>query len=173
MVIWWYGDMVCLALALAPSCAALHFWCLYIMLSKSYQPQRFDWKDVFFINPHVLAIKSYKIQICSHIEHTQLLPSVGWCRFVCRPISPGWACHGDQWWVASKLLHGCDANNSASLAPWPKTHRLPLPCNLSRHRHCKKQKTLRENGAWLWRTRSFVLRRVKQLVEWFGNSSHH
>ena len=51
MVIW--CDMVCLALALAPSCAALHFWCLYIMLSKSYLPRRCDWKDGFFINPHM------------------------------------------------------------------------------------------------------------------------
>ena len=46
---WWYGDMVCLALALAPSCAALHFWCLYIMLSKSCLPRRCDWKDGFFL----------------------------------------------------------------------------------------------------------------------------
>ena len=46
MVIW--IDMVCLALALAPSCAALHFGCLYIMLSKSYLPRRCDWKDAFF-----------------------------------------------------------------------------------------------------------------------------
>ena len=45
MVIW--IDMVCLALALAPSCAALHFWCLYIMLSKSNLPRRCDWKDGF------------------------------------------------------------------------------------------------------------------------------
>ena len=51
MVIW--CDMVCLALALAPSCAALHFWCLYIMLSKSYLPRRCDWKDGVFINPHI------------------------------------------------------------------------------------------------------------------------
>ena len=51
MVIW--IDMVCLALALAPSCAALHFWCLYIMLSKSYLPRRCDWKDGFFIHPHI------------------------------------------------------------------------------------------------------------------------
>ena len=53
---WWYGDMVCLALALAPSCAALHFWCLYIMLSKSYLPRRCDWKDGFFYeSPHILG----------------------------------------------------------------------------------------------------------------------
>ena len=60
MVIW--IDMVCLALALAPSCAALHFWCLYIMLSKSYLPRRCDWKDVFFFNtsPYV-----YLCFICS------------------------------------------------------------------------------------------------------------
>ena len=51
MVIW--IDMVCLALALAPSCAALHFWCLYIMLSKSYLRRRCDWKDGVFINPHL------------------------------------------------------------------------------------------------------------------------
>ena len=51
MVIW--CDMVCLALALAPSCAALHFWCLCIMLSKSYLPRRCDWKDGFFYkSPH-------------------------------------------------------------------------------------------------------------------------
>ena len=51
MVIW--SDLVCLALALAPSCAALHFWCLYIMLSKSYLPRRCDWKDkVFYKSPH-------------------------------------------------------------------------------------------------------------------------
>ena len=50
MVIW--IDMVCLALALAPSCAALHFWCLYIMLSKSYLPRRCDWKDgAFYKSP--------------------------------------------------------------------------------------------------------------------------
>ena len=46
MVIW--IDMVCLALALAPSCTALHFKWLYIMLSKSYLPRRCDWKDGFF-----------------------------------------------------------------------------------------------------------------------------
>ena len=42
------SDTVCLALALAPSYAALHSWCLYIMLSKSYLPRRCDWKDGFF-----------------------------------------------------------------------------------------------------------------------------
>ena len=53
MVIW--CDMVCLALALAPSCAALHFWCLYIMLSKSYLPRRCDWKDgVFYKSPYII-----------------------------------------------------------------------------------------------------------------------
>ena len=55
MVIW--CDMVCLALALAPSCAALHFWCLYIMLSRSYLPRRCDWKDgVFYKSPHDIAL---------------------------------------------------------------------------------------------------------------------
>ena len=48
-----FGRIGPLALALAPSCAALHFWCLYIMLSKSYLPRRCDWKDGFFINPHI------------------------------------------------------------------------------------------------------------------------
>ena len=44
---------ICLALALALSCAALHFWCLYIMLPKSYLPRRCDWKDgVFYKSPH-------------------------------------------------------------------------------------------------------------------------
>ena len=53
----WYGDMVCLARALAPSCAALHFWCLYIMLSKSYLPRRCDWKDGSFNeSPHAFTI---------------------------------------------------------------------------------------------------------------------
>ena len=42
------SDTVCLALALAPSCAALHFWCRYIMLSKSYLPRIGDWKDGVF-----------------------------------------------------------------------------------------------------------------------------
>ena len=49
----WYGMSV---LALAPSCAALQFWCRYITLSKSYLPRRCDWKDGFFINPHIHII---------------------------------------------------------------------------------------------------------------------
>ena len=58
-----YGDMVCLALALAPSCAALHFWCLYIMLSKSYLPLRCDWKDgVFYKSPYVFVYTCWVLQ---------------------------------------------------------------------------------------------------------------
>ena len=44
----WYG-MSC-----ARPCALLRgpaFWCLYIMLSKSYLPRRCDWKAVFFLTP--------------------------------------------------------------------------------------------------------------------------
>ncbi len=41
--------MVCLAIALAPSCPSLHFWCLYSMLSKSYLPRIGDWKAVIFL----------------------------------------------------------------------------------------------------------------------------
>ena len=65
MVIW--IDMVCLALALAPSCAALHFWCLYIMLSKSYLPRRCDWKDGFFINPHIYILYIYSPLVPSSV----------------------------------------------------------------------------------------------------------
>ena len=66
MVIW--CDMVCLALALAPSCAALHFWCLYIMLSKSYLPRRCDWKDGFFYKSLYTYTTVYsKANSCTYI----------------------------------------------------------------------------------------------------------
>ena len=73
-----YGDMVCLALALAPSCAALHFWCLYIMLSKSYLPRRCDWKDgVSYKSPYgingVIRTSSFQIVLIDTARN-QTLP---------------------------------------------------------------------------------------------------
>ena len=54
-----YGDMVCLALALAPSCATLHFWCLYIMLSKSYLPRIGDGKAGVFYKSSYKEMEAY------------------------------------------------------------------------------------------------------------------
>ena len=57
----WYGDMMWYGVSCARPCAllrGLHFWCLYIVLSKSYLPRRCDWKGRFFfiINPHIAYI---------------------------------------------------------------------------------------------------------------------
>ena len=52
---WWYGHMDWYGMSCARPCALLRgpaFWCLYIMLSKSYLPRRCDWKDgVFYKTP--------------------------------------------------------------------------------------------------------------------------
>ena len=55
----WYGDMMWYGVSCARPCAplarALHFWCLYIMLSKSYLPRRCDWKDgVLYRSPYII-----------------------------------------------------------------------------------------------------------------------
>ena len=44
---------ICLTLALAPSCAALHFWCLYIMLSNPICHEDVIESPFIFINPHM------------------------------------------------------------------------------------------------------------------------
>ena len=47
---------ICLTLALAPSCAALRFWCLYIMLSNPICHEDVIESPGLLINPHMICI---------------------------------------------------------------------------------------------------------------------
>jgi len=65
---------ICLPLALAPSCAALHFWCLFVMLSKSYLPRRCDRKDGFFCKSSYRLVWLFPITPAP--RHLALLPLI-------------------------------------------------------------------------------------------------
>ena len=135
----WYGDMmwcmVCLALALAPSCAALHFWCLYIMLSKSYLPRRCDWKDgVFYKSPyrylgqpqwcqqsHLISLSMLDFLWIPWISPTKI-PA---CSQRCKPLSV-------EVWVELSSLKALDLEILVSGSSWssvessPGGHEKPL-----------------------------------------------
>ena len=73
--------MVCLALALAPSCAALHVWCLYIMLSKSYLPRIGDWKAGVFYKSSCTVRKKPSVTLFNPFpsqRHLANSPHIHW-----------------------------------------------------------------------------------------------